>query len=117
MIVSAIATMSASISHFTLTPNSAGRTSSAERKVDITRPAPRGSTQGRPVPAQDRDASKPDLVAVAHRLPDDPECLLRQRSQDQGSVLYSALSRKSLSAPDSAPQTSPLRPASCRTPA
>jgi catechol 2,3-dioxygenase-like lactoylglutathione lyase family enzyme len=28
---------------------------------------------------------------------------------------YSALSTKSLSAPDSAPQTSPLRPASCRT--
>src|ERR1700730_14470182 len=28
---------------------------------------------------------------------------------------YSALSTKSLSAPDSAPQISPLRPASCRT--
>src|SRR5712671_3509240 len=33
------------------------------------------------------------------------------------SVPYSAFSTKSLSAPDSAPQTSPLRPASCRTPA
>jgi hypothetical protein len=43
--------------------------------------------------------------------------LAARRSQDQGSVPYSALSTKSLSAPDSAPQTSPLRPASCRTPA
>ena len=34
-----------------------------------------------------------------------------------GCVLYSVFSTKSLSAPDSAPQTSPLRPASCRTPA
>jgi hypothetical protein len=34
-----------------------------------------------------------------------------------GCVPYSVFSTKSLSAPDSAPQTSPLRPASCRTPA
>jgi len=33
-----------------------------------------------------------------------------------GFVLYSVFSTKSLSAPDSAPQTSPLRPASCRAP-
>src|SRR6516162_6470844 len=34
-----------------------------------------------------------------------------------GFLLYSVFSTKSLSAPDSVPQTSPLRPASCRTPA
>ena len=90
MIVSAIGTMSASISHFALTPNSAGRTSSVERGVDITRPASRGSTR--------TDGSRLEIVT-------------------QGSVPYSAFSTKSLSAPDSAPQTSPLRPASCRTPA
>ena len=40
----AIATMSASASPFGLAPNSGGRTSSAERTVDITSPPSRGST-------------------------------------------------------------------------
>src|SRR5215831_6270711 len=42
---------------------------------------------------------------------------LLNASSRRHALPYSALSTKSLSAPDSAPQTSPLRPASCRTPA
>ena len=41
----------------------------------------------------------------------------RPSAAGRGLVPYSALSTKILSAPDSAPQTSPLRPASSRTPA
>jgi hypothetical protein len=77
MMVLAIATISGSASPFALGPNSARRTSSAERSVDITRPA-REVQRARALPARDRDASKPDFVAVGHRLPDDPERLRRQ---------------------------------------
>jgi hypothetical protein len=82
MIASTIATMLPPISPFALAPNSAGRTSWAECRVDMTTPAPRGSTRTGPLAAQDRDASKPDLVAVRHRLPDDPERLRRQVTVD-----------------------------------
>ena len=61
-----------------MAPNSAGRTSWAERRVDITRPGDARFNKDRPLPARDRDASKPDLVAVGHRLPDDSECLRRE---------------------------------------
>jgi hypothetical protein len=43
-----------------------------------------------------------------------PECIASIREITFG-LPYSAFSTKSLSAPDSAPQISPLRPASCRT--
>src|SRR3974377_667933 len=91
MIVSAIATMSASALPFDSLANSGGRTSSAERRVDITRPAPRGSTRtgrsrraprtrARPrrLRAGDGNPPEPEPVLLGHRLADDPECLGRE---------------------------------------
>jgi len=52
MIISARPTISGSASPFALAPNSEGQTSSVERRVDITKPAPRGSTRTGPSCAQ-----------------------------------------------------------------
>ena len=56
-------------------------------------------------------------MAAGYSADEKAKLLSARRTQNHGSILYSAFSTKSLSAPDSAPQTSPLRPASCRTPA
>ena len=75
MIVSAIATMSGSISPLAGGPNSAGRTSSALRTVDMTRPPSRGSTMTSRSRPDIVTRPEPDLVLVRHRLADHPEGL------------------------------------------
>ena len=66
-------------------------------------------------------SSEHPAPAIARHLPLSRNCWVKLPHRRApfalagGVVSYSALSRKSLSAPDSAPQTSPLRPASSRT--
>ena len=70
---------------------------------------------------------RPSPVVRPRAAPTVRRCRRRAKGGDLSALLaeprtrapshYSAFSTKSLSAPDSAPQTSPLRPASCRTPA
>jgi hypothetical protein len=78
MIASGIATMSEWIALFAVAPNSAGRTSSAERRVDITRPAPRGSTRTGRSRHEIVTLPSPTSLLWAICLPDDPECHRRQ---------------------------------------
>ena len=78
MIVSAIATISGSISPLAEGPNSAGRTSSALRTVDMMRPDIARLHHDQPLAPRHRHPPEPDLVLVRHGLADHAEGLGRE---------------------------------------